>query len=544
MKGGELAPSTVLGVLVMIIILVIASFLIMPVGGFDITKFFQIKLPGSPGEIEIGEKTPGQILLGQTNEVPRICNISDPNQCMSKIEHQPSELGCAIANAIFGDFRTKGLDGDRSGVFPDVIDNCGLGTDDTEVMDNACLVDAKFFTLNDTVTSPPSKWITWTKDNGCNYCDQTFFDEVCINYNLDDRKVGAAEFCNKTISVGTETIRWVNSECVGGSGRGSWNDAAWNDNCDGYWQGWPSNRFEKCDNDNDDYCDNGPGWACDGMDRLRWLVEPSTGGYFIKDTIFGATHNNEEKLRRHQKYVYGLIWIPHGDDNFKRYHLYFEPVPEGGGENTWDFITNIFKDNNYTRYNPVGNVVPEARMIAQITVTGAPNINENELRDNLENELDADVDIITHFIGCPDLNSCATTFPESCEHCDRAPGGWDVIWDQYFKKKDINFITNVGENGLLNSSKAYRVTIYNWGGMSYSPFPGTWEFCLLRYDRAISIYEIPPPKLVGDVNEDCVVDNKDILECQKKNWLCDWNYNGLVDPDDILTVGLNFGATC
>lgn len=54
--------------------------------------------------------------------------------------------------------------------------------------------------------------------------------------------------------------------------------------------------------------------------------------------------------------------------------------------------------------------------------------------------------------------------------------------------------------------------------------------------------------LIGDVNEDCVVDISDLSLCSVhngENWLpCDWDNNGIVDIDDIMTVNENYGKQC
>jgi hypothetical protein len=53
---------------------------------------------------------------------------------------------------------------------------------------------------------------------------------------------------------------------------------------------------------------------------------------------------------------------------------------------------------------------------------------------------------------------------------------------------------------------------------------------------------------VGDVNNDCVVDQKDLDLCgehKDTNWPpCDWNNDGKVDITDLTTVSLNIGKKC
>jgi len=498
MRGIEKTTSVVLSVIVMVALAaILIAFTLGPFKEFKILDWLVPKIPGVQGSLIPGNPIP-QTPLGQVTEVPHICGtVGGSTVCISGAgeEHQPTEVACAIANSIYTDFVKYGLKDNRENISPEP--DCGYAVGDwNAIYRGGCLIDAKTFILGDTVTTPPPEWIQipYIASGKCNLCLEPTFDEVCINYNLKNRKVpegGANNFCDGTIPVGStaEVIKFGNAICVKDAG----NSQAWRDSCDGWYCGQgqfcglrictisPGGCSYESDGV-DDICDN-------DKDRIEWTAEDSSST-LVTD---GDIEENSKILNKHQKYIYGLIWNTNTNEDDKRYHVYFERIPAPSTNNTWDFIGDFLSNRDNVRFNPLGEKYQEARMIVNVTVTGAPDISENNLRANIANKLGIDISKI-EYASCNGLNDCLSSAPYDGEYSiDKAL--FYSMKEQFKTDYAIKFRLDmkIGSGGLLNNTKTYIVMIENWFNLDvYKTLSGLnaiYEF--KKIDKTISIYELP-----------------------------------------------------
>lgn len=466
MKGVGPHWGFLVGVVIVVIIVGVSIILVTQVAGIDITKYFGLEpVLGVPAEITLGSLPP-QVGSGDTPESDHIVTaVGDP--------YQPSDLGCAIADLIFNDY--KGL-GDTA-IRPDFLAQWDGNR-------GHYLVGAGTFILGDTLADPGTWETGILAPRGCHYCGEPVFDEVCINYNLMDRIVGAKTFCDGGFStVPTDgspgdPAKFGNAWCVEGDA----NSDSWKDRCDGWLCIRPNINCLDCDtwccqkcDQADDYCDN-------ELDKARWIADKTDGdpANRVRDHRADDDRNKIEIEKTDGdgnpiKYFYGVIW----DKDFKEkanglglYHILFVRVPQDRSESNFDWIEVDFKD--WLRNNRLGFAYQYARMVSNVTVTGA-NKNEFDLRE----------EIATNVVSerCSDEVSCLAsdiTTPDSGSTVCYKGQQYEPTLDMRFKLETVKFKTNICNNANLRSSNTYKVKVTNWYGKA--------DDCYSLLDRTVGIY--------------------------------------------------------
>jgi len=491
------------GIVIVLVIVGISLIMVMPLGEFDVKKYFGLQPTlGVPADITTSYFVT-DVELGSTPESPHIVT-GDSDEFW-----QPSDLGCAIADVIFNDFRTKGNDGSRA-----TGSNCFINRGNAE----HCIVAIGTFKLNETMDDP-GDWETTLSARGCHFCgpstnpeyNSSVFDEICINYNLKDRTVGVpGDFCHDQFSAGpsNQPTRFGNAECYCGNyGDDCGNDDDWRNNCDGhYGTFWDCllGCWKEKDNDGDDFCDN-------NEHKLIWLADDSEGDPKSKVRDHDSLWYDEDdahvgawgKIELYTKYMWGLVWRA----DTQKYILQFVRIPHHSTDNSFNFIVEVLKSkilggDPLRRFNLLGVQSQYARMIMNVTVVldsssdpdGWTQKTEFDLREEIKAATGANV--VADFVSCTDESRCLASEKGPTNsgerECDESSQYLSISADSKFDKQNILFKTNMAENEKFTDG-TYKVVIENWYN-KYQVCEG-WPWCTVKncfdtIDRTISIWKV------------------------------------------------------
>jgi hypothetical protein len=556
MKGYE--KNMIISVFAMVLIMVVILFWVMPFAqGVPWEKIWNIGPEGIPGPGTPGETPPSNTYgnLGSI-EVPHV--ITDAGN-----PHQFSEVACDITNKIYEDFKAYGYE-DRTGLF------C-YGP-----ADYICFLSAGYFSLSDTPITDPAEVAAKEailsaneQTKYCHVCNVSYFDEVCLNYDLKDRQVGPDDLCDGTVIVGSK----ASSEYFGNNVCNLKNPS-WQDRCD-------NNPTPA------DYCDN-------TQDKIWWssdsasFFNPAYPEWKVKDGVWLGYWDNKQLSTTPHKYLYGIFWRPQKNwDTQKYWWVVFYRVPAfnpGNSFNSWDVIKDTLKDNY--RFNPLGFQYPEARTIADFIIESPDSKTISQLKEDIKSVTKIEDINNIHVEKCTNENDClnvvggtgglSSVLPVT-EQTGATSSGFGAFLDEHFNAEPFWIRTTIdpqdsdpAKNQFL-AGKKWRVVIRNWFDR-YDRVVGQffnlldWAYAYDHIDRTIAIYEYIPTQGtlsvsgtngakvsigLGDVNWDGVVNDDDKNICNTAfgtvpgdpNWNvdCDMNLDNTIDILDITIIITNYG---
>jgi hypothetical protein len=486
------------GLIVTLLIVGVGILMLLPLAGFDLTKYFSI-IPslGIPAEISY-DTLPQQKSVADTPKSEHIITAEgDP--------YQPSEIGCAIADYIFKDYTGTGNTGGGGDVNTrkePFVWNYGRTNS---------IVGSGTFILDDTQDDAGGAWetILSSRTPKCHYCDNfnkpnNFFTEVCINKNLKDRDYKGTPFCNSPISIDGTPYRFGNcrgfgcaNDAVPGASTNCVNGANECNHCTGFTNA--ISGIEACSNNNwpnDDYCDNGESWK-DDRNKIFWIVDTPSGDppELVRDHINADTDWNANPIsKKPYKYLYSVIWYAEA----KRYDIEFVRVPITFSNNNFDWIKQEFSD--YVRYNRGGWGSAAARMVKDVNVKLLAGTTKGEvlLRTEIGDFAGGDkpgggkviYESCTGKDACLDSSGGEPRKPDSSSFECYDSSQTSDLKDEKFLKESIRFKTNLPENGNFQDANTYTVRVYNWFGdrTEYGGWAGVHKHCYSLIDRTVSIY--------------------------------------------------------
>lgn len=459
MRG--LQYSLLAGIILVVLIVVVGSIMIQPVGQFDVTKYFGLQpVLGTQGNGGIGSSNPSAPFGGTLKKVDNI--VTAEGQV-----NQPIEVACSIANGIYDDFSANGL-----GVRKDTECASQEGYSTPNVIQQ-CLVDYGVFRLTDTIHD--ESFASKLEENGCHDCytssSDNIFDETCINYDLSGRTIpatGGTSFCNSgfTPSGSTKLVYFGNNQCFNTDNSNSWDDGT------------------KCR----EYCGNS---ACtNNCDMIKWIADNVDGKkiststqpeVMIKDNFLyqktDANQGNDWSLSKNQNYMYGLVWVP----DRASYDLLFVRFPTTTASTSFDFIKDAFQD--YERYNKLGIWRQEARMVADFIVTPTSSSIKSIA------DIAGDVKSVTGVeptISTTCSTDCISTVSQNSQSPEY-PSVPTEITSDLFEEKPVIIKTNLNVNEKLIAGNSYRVVVMNWYGLWHSQgSENRFQF----WDRTVSITDV------------------------------------------------------
>jgi len=448
---------------------------------------------------------------------------------------QPSEVACYLANTIYGDFRKYGKDLSERGVcwYLSKDKFASVGMNRFAPFDKCLISTPKIFTLEPfTVPQMHTYGKTWDDDllnskiGPCHLCEQLpglttghgntdknnqqaippYLDEVCLNLQFTDRLCeagGLDKFCDGVCQPRLEPYRtnqgfisFGNDVCTSPAN----NDREINGIINTAWQ------TGHCTGDGNqqypyegDFCDNGGGNLIYDWNNY-WIMDcasSSCGGR--SDTEYEVSEDDKFKenmvLTHDEKtqYIFGVTIGKESKNNAgsEIYSVLFARVPKQGKGNSFDFISDYFKNKQFYRWNRLGYWQPEARRIVDRVVTGVGDkkISDIEkmiadatetatpgygLKTSLQSSDckslpdDSPTNGCVSYKHCSSKEDCTGTipirlrFPESAQDpkmMSEAPGKFinkSIIVESNIPKEKLN------EN--LDPNKKYRVVINNWLG--------------------------------------------------------------------------------
>lgn len=403
--------------------------------------------------------------------VPGITGTGNP--------HQPSEVACVISKKIFDDYVTYGNGGLR---------DAGEGKN---CFDNQCVINAGSFKLADAILGPDNTGQQWENTlfgssayGPCHLCREPpssvgggtiipDLDEVCINLNLKDKKIGDTYICNSPFIPYSKEgqVKFGNDDCFKPS----------TNNIGNWAKGSPDGYCDGDNNDANDFCDGST--TSDPKNLILWIGESrgtDPNEWRVSDDIYYNLDGNSVTLSKQpDQYLYGIIWDKSYSHN--RYKVIFVRTPLQSSSDSFNFLWNNDGFKTYKRTNPLGVWYNEAREIARVIVNPAVDTGIGDLAGDagLKSVIDGSEKKVW-CEPCSNKDECLATEPTTVDET--------LSFNFGSKPIKIQVDSRVGCAGILKSGSQYIVSVKNWYQDYLTSGRMMYQDKFKKYDRTVSIW--------------------------------------------------------